>query len=79
LSCSRSWPEAAVSRAAVATQVVHGPKRPASNRVGPMKAAVIYGNGGPDVLRYEDVPDPERPEDRDAKFSTSRVLCELRA
>ena len=23
-----------------------------------MKAAVIYENGGPDVLRYEDVPDP---------------------
>jgi NADPH2:quinone reductase len=27
-----------------------------------MKAAVIYGNGGPDVLRYEEVPDPECPE-----------------
>jgi NADPH:quinone reductase len=27
-----------------------------------MKAAVIYENGGPDVLRYEDVPDPERPD-----------------
>jgi NADPH2:quinone reductase len=27
-----------------------------------MKAAVIYGNGAPDVLRYEDVPDPECPE-----------------
>src|SRR5918911_3808473 len=26
-----------------------------------MKAAVIYENGGPDVLRYEDVPDPECP------------------
>src|SRR6266496_2523362 len=26
-----------------------------------MKAAVIYGNGGPDVLRYKDVPDPECP------------------
>jgi NADPH:quinone reductase len=24
-----------------------------------MKASVIYKNGGPDVLRYEDVPDPE--------------------
>lgn len=24
-----------------------------------MKAAVIFENGGPDVLRYEDVPDPE--------------------
>jgi NADPH2:quinone reductase len=24
-----------------------------------VKAAVIYENGGPDVLRYEDVPDPE--------------------
>jgi NADPH2:quinone reductase len=24
-----------------------------------MKAAVIYENGGPDALRYEDVPDPE--------------------
>src|SRR5712671_3729216 len=24
-----------------------------------MKAAVIYDNGGPDVLRYEEVPDPE--------------------
>ena len=27
-----------------------------------MKAAVIYENGGPDVLRYEDVPDPLCPE-----------------
>src|SRR3954452_21307756 len=27
-----------------------------------MKAAVIYANGGPDVLRYEDVPDPECPD-----------------
>src|SRR3954468_24398004 len=27
-----------------------------------MKAAVIYDNGGPDVLRYEDIPDPECPE-----------------
>ena len=27
-----------------------------------MKAAVIYENGGPDVLRYEDVADPECPE-----------------
>jgi NADPH2:quinone reductase len=27
-----------------------------------MNAAVIYENGGPDVLRYEDLPDPECPE-----------------
>ncbi|MDX6414279.1 MAG: NADPH:quinone reductase [Gaiellaceae bacterium] len=27
-----------------------------------MKAAVIYENGGPDVLRYEDAPDPECPD-----------------
>jgi NADPH2:quinone reductase len=27
-----------------------------------MKAAVIYENGGPDVLRYEDVPAPECPD-----------------
>src|SRR3954469_801336 len=27
-----------------------------------MKAAVIHENGGADVLRYEDVPDPECPE-----------------
>jgi NADPH:quinone reductase len=27
-----------------------------------MKAAVIYKNGGPDVLLYEDVPDPECPD-----------------
>jgi NADPH2:quinone reductase len=27
-----------------------------------MKAAVIYKNGGPDVLRYEDIPDPEGPD-----------------
>src|SRR5919206_4064565 len=27
-----------------------------------MKAAVIYENGGPDILRYEDVPDPECPD-----------------
>jgi NADPH2:quinone reductase len=26
-----------------------------------MKAAVYYGNGGPEVLRYEDVPDPVCP------------------
>ncbi len=27
-----------------------------------MKAAVIHENGGPDVLRYENVPDPDCPE-----------------
>jgi NADPH2:quinone reductase len=27
-----------------------------------MKAAVIYENGGPDVLRYEEVRDPECPD-----------------
>src|SRR4051812_44317712 len=27
-----------------------------------MKAAVIYENGGPDVLRYEEVPDPDCPD-----------------
>ncbi len=27
-----------------------------------MKAAVIYENGAPDVLRYEEVPDPECPD-----------------
>ncbi len=27
-----------------------------------MKAAVIYENGAPEVLRYEDVPDPECPD-----------------
>src|SRR5256885_11937247 len=27
-----------------------------------MKAGVIYENGGPAVLRYEDVPDPECPD-----------------
>jgi NADPH:quinone reductase len=27
-----------------------------------MKAAVIFENGSPDVLRYEDVPDPECPD-----------------
>ena len=27
-----------------------------------MKAAVIHENGDPDVLRYEDVPDPECPD-----------------
>jgi len=27
-----------------------------------MKAAVIFENGAPDVLRYEDVPDPECPD-----------------
>src|SRR6266508_501028 len=27
-----------------------------------MKAAVIYENGDPEVLRYEDVPDPECPD-----------------
>src|SRR5215212_2699416 len=29
-----------------------------------MRAAVIYANGGPDVLRYEDVPDPECSDGR---------------
>lgn len=28
-----------------------------------MRAAVIYENGGPDVLRYEEVPDPSCPDD----------------
>ncbi len=28
-----------------------------------MKAAVYYENGGPEVLRYEDVPDPKCPDD----------------
>jgi len=28
-----------------------------------MKAAVIFENGGPDVLRYQDVPDPICPDD----------------
>ena len=27
-----------------------------------MKAAVIHENGGPEVLRYEEVPDPECPD-----------------
>ena len=27
-----------------------------------MKAAVIHENGGPEVLRYQDVPDPECPD-----------------
>ncbi|HTU75798.1 MAG TPA: zinc-binding dehydrogenase [Trebonia sp.] len=27
-----------------------------------MQAAVIYGNGGPEALRYEEVPDPECPQ-----------------
>src|SRR5207244_7953761 len=27
-----------------------------------MKAAVIYQSGDPEVLRYEDVPDPECPD-----------------
>src|ERR1700734_2835575 len=27
-----------------------------------MKAAVIYENGGPELLRYEDVADPECPD-----------------
>jgi NADPH:quinone reductase len=27
-----------------------------------MKAAVIYENGGPEALRYEDVPEPQCPD-----------------
>ncbi len=27
-----------------------------------LKAAVMYENGGPEVLRYEDVPDPACPD-----------------
>jgi NADPH2:quinone reductase len=30
-----------------------------TSREGPMKAAVYYENGPPDVFRYEDVPDPQ--------------------
>ena len=33
-----------------------------SERMAQMKAAVIYENGGPEVLRYEDVADPECPD-----------------
>src|SRR5437660_3438043 len=33
-----------------------------SNRVGSVKAAVIHENGGPGVLLYEDIPDPECPD-----------------
>jgi len=33
-----------------------------STTVAPMKAAVIYDNGTPDALRYEDVTDPECPQ-----------------
>ena len=29
-----------------------------------MKAARIHQHGGPDVLRYEDVPDPELRDDQ---------------
>ena len=32
------------------------------HRIVVVKAAVIYENGGPDVLRYEDVPDPQCPD-----------------
>jgi NADPH2:quinone reductase len=33
-----------------------------SGRMVQMKAAVIYENGGPEALRYEEVPDPDCPE-----------------
>ena len=33
-----------------------------SARIAHMKAAVIHENGGPEVLRYQDVPDPECPD-----------------
>ena len=36
-----------------------------------MKAAVYYENGGPEVLRYEDVPDP--------KCAPSGVVIDVRA
>lgn len=39
------------------TRLRTGP--PAAGTVAAMKAAVFYETGGPDVLRYEDVPDPE--------------------
>src|SRR5215510_10818601 len=32
--------------------------RPGASRMGRMKAAVYYQTGGPEVFRYEDVPDP---------------------
>src|SRR5258708_15832028 len=35
-----------------------GPASAALSSVGRMKAAVYYETGAPDVLRYEDVPDP---------------------
>src|SRR4051812_35928571 len=39
-----------------------GPRR-ASEGVPAMKAAVYYQPGGPEVFRYEDVPDPELTPD----------------
>jgi NADPH2:quinone reductase len=36
--------------------------RGVAERMASVKAAVIYENGGPEVLRYEDVPEPECPD-----------------
>ena len=36
-----------------------------------MKAAVYYESGGPDVFRYEDVPDPHVAEDQVLPTSSS--------
>src|SRR3954452_2971944 len=57
---SASRPPSTARKVAIAAPPRAGSRDP--RRLRPVKAAVIYENGGPDVLRYEDVPDPECPD-----------------
>ena len=43
-----------------------------ADTIGAMKAIVIHEDGGPEVLRYEDVPDPEPGGRRGARQDARR-------
>ena len=46
---------------------------PAPRTIGPVKAIRIHEDGGPEVLRYEDVPDPVPGDGRRARRASRRV------